>query len=580
MKNRILTLALAIALCIGLAAPAFAAGEVLYQGKGYTITRTKVSGTYMQAIGEGFVAVVDENGNHSVINSDGTVVVPPKYDGIGLFSDGLASVSNVVDSGTSGDGGWIQMINGYINTSGALVLPLEYGDAAPFHEGFARVSKNGEWGFINKNGVALTPFEYDYAGDFSEGYAAVEKNGKWGFIDRTGNVAIACTYDDAGGFSEGLASVKKDGMWGYINTSGTLAIPFTWSDEDYMVDGGSGNVNHDGMFVRSAFRGGRALLMDNKTFKFGFIDTGGGVVVPFDYNDAATFHEGFAAVKKTIDNVQLWGYIDTQGNPITPFKYSDARDFSEGFAAVYRNSGVSGSDPEGGWIDKSGEIVIPLPIESAFVVGSFQGGLAMVRGSGPMGEGYVDTDGDIVMPFKEQQTVRSAFTAENNISVVSIGSDWYILEKSTASTTPSAIAAKPTSSSVLVNGKNVAFDAYNIANNNYFKLRDLAFILSGTEKQFEVGYDDATKAITLTSGKSYTAVGGEMASKGAGNKSASPTSSKIYLDGAEVAFTAYNIGGNNYFKLRDIGQAFDFGVDWDGARNTIVIDTSKGYTPE
>jgi hypothetical protein len=56
--------------------------------------------------------------------------------------------------------------------------------------------------------------------------------------------------------------------------------------------------------------------------------------------------------------------------------------------------------------------------------------------------------------------------------------------------------------------------------------------------------------------------------------------STIILDGRKVPFTAYNIGGNNYFKLRDIGAAFDFGVDWDGAQNTIVIDTSKGYTPE
>jgi Leucine-rich repeat (LRR) protein len=50
--------------------------------------------------------------------------------------------------------------------------------------------------------------------------------------------------------------------------------------------------------------------------------------------------------------------------------------------------------------------------------------------------------------------------------------------------------------------------------------------------------------------------------------------------GKNIAFDAYNIGGNNYFKLRDIGAAFDFGVDWDGQRNTIVIDTGKGYTPE
>ena len=140
--------------------------------------------------------------------------------------------------------------------------------------------------------------------------------------------------------------------------------------------------------------------------------------------------------------------------------------------------------------------------------------------------------------------------------------------------------ALPTASTVLVNGENVAFDAYNINDNNYFKLRDLAFVLNGTEKQFEVGYDTATRAITLTSGERYTPDGSEMKSKGDGIKTPTPTTSKVYLDGEEVQFTAYNIDGNNYFKLRDVGQAFDFGVEWDGTKQTIVIETSKGYTPE
>lgn len=142
------------------------------------------------------------------------------------------------------------------------------------------------------------------------------------------------------------------------------------------------------------------------------------------------------------------------------------------------------------------------------------------------------------------------------------------------------VTAKPISSTVLVNGENVAFDAYNINGNNYFKLRDLAYILSGTAKQFDVGWDNNNNAISLSRGKAYTAAGGEMTGKGAGDKTAAPTNSKIYLDGNEVQFTAYNIEGNNYFKLRDIGAAFDFGVDWDGAKNTIAINTANSYTPE
>lgn len=140
--------------------------------------------------------------------------------------------------------------------------------------------------------------------------------------------------------------------------------------------------------------------------------------------------------------------------------------------------------------------------------------------------------------------------------------------------------ANPTSATVKVDGKVVAFDAYNIDGSNYFKLRDLAYTLNGTAKQFSVEWDGESNAITLTSGKAYEPAGGEMSVKGLSSKTAMPTSSSIYLDGKEIFFTAYNVEGNNYFKLRDIGKAFDFGVTWDGASKTIMIDTSARYTTD
>ena len=139
------------------------------------------------------------------------------------------------------------------------------------------------------------------------------------------------------------------------------------------------------------------------------------------------------------------------------------------------------------------------------------------------------------------------------------------------------ITAKPTPQKVFVNGEETAFDAYNIGGSNYFKLRDLAFVLNGTAKQFEVGYNEKTTAISLTRGKAYTEVGGEMSGKGAGNKTAVPTTSKIYLDGKEINLTAYSIENNNYFKLRDIGEAFDFRVDYDDATKTVSIDIRRPY---
>ncbi|MCL1810395.1 MAG: copper amine oxidase N-terminal domain-containing protein, partial [Clostridiales bacterium] len=145
---------------------------------------------------------------------------------------------------------------------------------------------------------------------------------------------------------------------------------------------------------------------------------------------------------------------------------------------------------------------------------------------------------------------------------------------------PEENLARPTEATVIVNGQNVNFDAYNVNGNNFFKLRDLAYILTGSSKQFDVTWVGEANLILLSSGQAYETVGGEMSAKGQGNKYAAPTSSLILLDGEEVSFSAYNIEDNNYFKLRDIGEAFDFGVDWDNDNKIITVDTGKSYTPE
>ncbi|HEX2947644.1 MAG TPA: calcium-binding protein [Clostridia bacterium] len=138
----------------------------------------------------------------------------------------------------------------------------------------------------------------------------------------------------------------------------------------------------------------------------------------------------------------------------------------------------------------------------------------------------------------------------------------------------------PASSAVIVNGKAVDFDAYTIQGANYFNLRDVAYILNGTSKQFDCSYDGTTNSIRLVSGKPYIAIGGEMRAKGTHPVIPAATTSNLYLDATPVAMNAYNINGSNYFKLRDIARAFDFYIEWDADNKQIVMDTSRGYVEE
>lgn len=56
---------------------------------------------------------------------------------------------------------------------------------------------------------------------------------------------------------------------------------------------------------------------------------------------------------------------------------------------------------------------------------------------------------------------------------------------------------------------------------------------------------------------------------------AEPSWSPIYVDGQKVNMTAYNIAGNNYVKLRDIGQAVGFNVYY---QNGVQVDSQSTYT--
>ena len=142
------------------------------------------------------------------------------------------------------------------------------------------------------------------------------------------------------------------------------------------------------------------------------------------------------------------------------------------------------------------------------------------------------------------------------------------------------LQASPSTASVTVNGKACAIRGYLIGGAHYFKLRDIAAALNGTEKQFEVEWDGAFDAIRMTSQSAYTVLGGELTGAPTQAAQAVKTTSTIYVDGVVKNFDAYYIAGNNYFKLRDVMETFDVAVDWDAQEANVAIDTSRGYGQE
>jgi hypothetical protein len=137
--------------------------------------------------------------------------------------------------------------------------------------------------------------------------------------------------------------------------------------------------------------------------------------------------------------------------------------------------------------------------------------------------------------------------------------------------------ATPSAWSLNVNGGTLrGTDMYSISGNNYLKIRDIAALLNGTVKQFNISVEDRT--VNLISGAAYDARGDEMTpNPNAVKTKTSETTFSFTLDGKPIELTAYMIAGSNYIRIRDILRLFDVFVGYNSSLREFYIDTTKAY---
>lgn len=130
---------------------------------------------------------------------------------------------------------------------------------------------------------------------------------------------------------------------------------------------------------------------------------------------------------------------------------------------------------------------------------------------------------------------------------------------------------------ISVDGKAQNVSCYNIKGYNYFKLRDVAKLMMGSQKGFEVIVDEGTPVVVRDS--SYTESGDELQALNSNKLKVNP---KFQYLGMRPSYTSlivksYNIGGYNYMSLRDVAEAANFKVGYDAPSKTIVIDSSQEF---
>ena len=147
----------------------------------------------------------------------------------------------------------------------------------------------------------------------------------------------------------------------------------------------------------------------------------------------------------------------------------------------------------------------------------------------------------------------------------------YIEERSAAGW----LYVTPSASNIYLDGRRMEISPYLINDNNYFKLRDLAWLLNGTDAAFQVAYSQENGGVYITTGQSYTPVGGEGKPLGSFQAWALPNKPNTYLNGERTYLTSYLINDSNYVKLQDVGALLGFEVDWDAENHCVLINTGN-----
>nr|MBR4281260.1 WG repeat-containing protein [Clostridia bacterium] len=270
-------------------------------------------------------AVAEEKDNH--------------YDALGYdyHEDGLLSVQR--------NGLW-----GVIAADGTLIIPCEWEEIGTIIGGRIPVKRNGLWGCIDLQGHVVVEPVWDFLSVWSDGTMDVDRDGYTGLLSTDGEIIIPCgTYAYVGWNIDGFYLVAdKQGNNGKLNLDGTVAIPLEWAHIDYFCEG-----------LASAAKTGGTYC---------YINTAGETVIPGPFTYAGDFKDGLALVRNWGLN-EDWLFIDQQDNSLTSTGWEDAEEFSCGLALVKR-------DGLYGYIDRTGELVIPLQFTSA---SSFYNGVALVR---------------------------------------------------------------------------------------------------------------------------------------------------------------------------------------------------------
>lgn len=190
----------------------------------------------------------------------------------------------------------------------------------------------------------LDVFKHGQAEDSPCGYA-MRSTGQW---------EVHPVYEECNSFyGSGLAAVKQDGLWGFIDKKGAVVV-----NPKFVRTHGFWRANYAAVAVAKSaprrYKHNQEKYFLSSDLLWGFIDINGKWSVEPQFEDAGSFSEGVAPVKKD----DRWGYINEDGYVVIALQFYMASEFERGAARVVRESPPEiWLRPVWNTIDRTGQIL-------------------------------------------------------------------------------------------------------------------------------------------------------------------------------------------------------------------------------
>lgn len=264
--------------------------KVIIEPKYKTLFAKQLDGEYY------FIGTTESN-ETDIMTDEGKILdrVPSNYINVSVLSlkDKLLEVSNNTNN-----------FIGVINFQNQTIIPMKY-NTLSFKNDFLILNPLSNESIANKNGkILVSSKDYSSVTIEDNGIVVTNKKGLYGLLDFNGNVVLEPTYNNIHGVYGNIFAVGNNNgnyaLYNLVNRNFISSFKYTYIQKEAKS---------------SPFL---ACKVYNGVSLYGYVDSRGSTVIPFEFQSGYAFTDNYAIVQQN----GVYGLIDKSGNFLIKPKYT------------------------------------------------------------------------------------------------------------------------------------------------------------------------------------------------------------------------------------------------------------------